>query len=581
MRVVYLIFLLVFFGCEKSGSEGVIDIPDGPGESVSLSIDKARYAPGDVVTGRLEGTVSGSVVIRVMHAGDVVDVFSPQGKSWQWQTPSKDFCGYLACVIDEVNGREEILASIGIDVSSEWTRFPRYGFLSAFDPTVASAERASNLQFMNRLHLNGIQFYDWHNKHHLPLPMDGDAPALQWEDIAHRPTSFEVVAAYIDAAHSYNMAAMSYNLIYGAWDDFAVDGVKREWLLYDDREQQFVNKHDLDDNWAQSDILVADPGNAAWQDYLVSQTANIYSYLNFDGWHLDQLGDRGMVFDFDGDVVDLKAGFASFLTYLKTEQPNKQMVLNAVNQFAQAEILSTNVDFAYTEVWGNDWKYEDLATIIKENQSLTGRAISTVLAAYMNYDLANNPGYFNTPSVLFTDAVIFAHGGSHLEMGEHMLGKEYFPNDNLLMRADLEKALVCYYDFMVAYQELLRGGLIPFTPDVSTNNRSVEICTWPPQPNKIVCFGKEDAMRSVIHFINFSNNAGMDWRDKQGVRSYPVSLVNQQLEVMSSRPVQQVWAASPDSGFGAPVRLNFEQTGHAVTLELPTLTYWTMLVLDY
>lgn len=70
----------------------------------------------------------------------------------------------------------------------------------------------------------------------------------------------------------------------------------------------------------------------------------------------------------------------------------------------------------------------------------------------MNYDLANNKGYFNTPSVLMTNSVIFAFGGAHLELGEHMLGKEYFPNNNLSMKDDLKNSLVNYYDFLVAYQ---------------------------------------------------------------------------------------------------------------------------------
>ena len=60
----------------------------------------------------------------------------------------------------------------------------------------------------------------------------------------------------------------------------------------------------------------------------------------------------------------------------------------------------------------------------------------------MNYDLANNMGTFNTPGVLLTNAVIFALGGSHLELGEHMLCKEYFPNSNLGMSSELQEAMV-------------------------------------------------------------------------------------------------------------------------------------------
>src|SRR5690606_18054372 len=102
--------------------------------------------------------------------------------------------------------------------------------------------------------------------------------------------------------------------------------------------------------------------------------------------------------------------------------------------------------------------YNDLATIIKQNNVLSSHQKNTVLAAYMNYNLANNKGYFNTASVLMTNAVIFAFGGSHIELGEHMLGKEYFPNNNLQMKQELKTARIKYYDFLTAYQSLLRDG---------------------------------------------------------------------------------------------------------------------------
>lgn len=71
----------------------------------------------------------------------------------------------------------------------------------------------------------------------------------------------------------------------------------------------------------------------------------------------------------------------------------------------------------------------------------------------MNYNKADNRGEFNTPGILLTDAVMFALGGSHLELGgDHMLCKEYFPNENLTMSEELKTAMVRYYDFLTSYQ---------------------------------------------------------------------------------------------------------------------------------
>ena len=102
---------------------------------------------------------------------------------------------------------------------------------------------------------------------------------------------------------------------------------------------------------------------------------------------------------------------------MKADAPDKNLVMNAVNQYGQQGIAQAATDFLYTEVWSPNDNYSDLATIIQYNNSYSNNTKNTVLAAYMNYDLADNQGYFNTPGVLMTDAVIFANGGSHLELG--------------------------------------------------------------------------------------------------------------------------------------------------------------------
>ena len=84
--------------------------------------------------------------------------------------------------------------------------------------------------------------------------------------------------------------------------------------------------------------------------------------------------------------------------------------------------------------------------------------MKTVFAAYMNYDKAgSSTGEFNTPGVLLTDAVIFALGGSHLELGDHMLCREYFPSTALQMNDVLKTAMIRYYDFMPAASGVRRA----------------------------------------------------------------------------------------------------------------------------
>ncbi len=101
---------------------------------------------------------------------------------------------------------------------------------------------------------------------------------------------------------------------------------------------------------------------------------------------------------------------------MKERQPQKSLVMNAVSNWGAENIVSGNsVDFMYTEVWGSEDQFSDLYSIMKENKSYCNNSLNQVYAAYMNYDQKSS--YFNTPGVLLTDAVMFALGAAHLELG--------------------------------------------------------------------------------------------------------------------------------------------------------------------
>ncbi|BAX82403.1 endo-dextranase [Labilibaculum antarcticum] len=578
-----LIIVITLFACEKSENNPKENpAPVAPEYSeVSFVTNKARYNPGEEVDFVIDKEISSSASIRYRHLNEIIKENSYSGRNWTWKVPVTDFTGYMIDLYEIVDGKEIVYGSIAVDVSSDWTRFPRYGFLSEFDSAVSTEEIRNTLDQLTRYHINGLQYYDWHNKHHKPLKMEGNTPSETWQDIARRNVSFKTVENYIQNAKSRNISSMSYNLLFGAWEDFETDGVDKEWMIFNDANHQNINKHELDDNWALSDILVVNPANEDWEEYIFAETENIYQFLDFDGWHLDQLGDRGKVYDYQGNSVDLKQGYNSFLNSLDQHFEGKKMVMNAVNQFGQAQILNTGVDFAYTEVWYPNERYDDLGQIIMDNNALSSNTKNTVLAAYMNYDLANSNGNFNTPAILYTDAVIFAFGGAHLELGEHMLGKEYFPNNNLLMRADLKESLIEYYDFMVAYQNLLRDGGNFNSPLISSTDGKLNLNAWPPQYNNVAVIGKEVGNRQIIHLLNFANVTSLDWRDNSGTQTFPQTEENCNLQISVDKTVAKLWYASPDSNFGIAVNINFTQNGNKLSFQLPYLKYWDMIVVEF
>jgi len=255
--------------------------------------------------------------------------------------------------------------------------------------------------------------------------------------------------------------------------------------------------------------------------------------------------------------------------------------MNAVNQFGQQNIANSPVDFLYTEVWSPNDGYADLATIIANNNIYSNNSKNTTLAAYMDYDMANSMGFFNTPGVLLTDAVIFAFGGSHLELGDHMLDKEYFPNNNLQMKGDLRDALIHYYDFLVAYENLLRDGGITNTPSLACLDGKMALNQWPPQIGCVSISGKDMGNEQVIHLLNFTNANSLNWRDTNGTQTTPNTIVNTKVSFSTTKTVKNVWMASSDYNDGTPQVLSFTQTGENVVFTLPSLQYWDMLVVEY
>jgi len=575
-----LTLLLIAAGCKKDGPK---NDPITYGASFSLTIytDKAMYKPGDQVSFTLNQPLTGNIKIRYRHLGETISESTLSGSSWNWTAPAADFTGYLVDLYEVIEGKEKIHASVGVDVSSDWAKFPRYGFLTDFGQ-LSNDEIGKVIKNLARHHINGIQYYDWLYKHHMPLAGTAAAPQSSWKELANKDVYLSTLKGFISAGHAHNMRSMFYNLAFGALNDAAADGVAEEWYAYKDAGHGTKDKHDLPQPFFKSDIFVLDAGNTNWQNYIAAKNADVYGALDFDGYHVDALGDRGSLYTFNGQPIDQAASFKPFLQAMKTAAPAKRLVMNAVNQYGQQNsIAASPVDFLYTEVWGPNERFEDLANIIANNDFYGGGNKKTVLAAYVNYAHADNPGYFNTPAVLLADAVIFSFGGSHLELGEHMLGKEYFPNNNLQMPDELKISLLRYYDFLVAYENLLRDGGTVNSPVLTCTNGKLSLNNWPAVIGKVAVNSKLTGNKQVMHLLNFTNANSLDWRDTNATQAKPALIENAAIDFTASGVVKKLWVASPDSNGGVAMPLTFTQSGNKVSFTLPSLQYWDMLVAEY
>lgn len=569
-------------GSTDTPSTEVVTVTSGTLSDVNA--DKAVYLPGETVNFTTASAFPTGAKVRYRQGSNVIGEESLSGTSWSWNPPTTDYQGYMADVYTTDGTTETILATIAVDVSSDWTMFPRYGFVGDFDASKTADVIANEMAYLSRCHINGIQFYDWHNKHHWPLGGTRTELYEKYKDIANRDVYNSVVKAYIAEQHRLGMKCMFYNLCFGVLDDAASDGVKEEWAIYKNANRGDRDVCALASSW-KSSIYLVDPGNAEWQSYLAERNDEVYAHLDFDGYHIDQLGSRGDVYDYNGNKVNLPKAYASFLTAMKGAHPDKSLVMNSVASFGASQIGGSGLtDFCYNEVWGDEDQFADLHTIIKANDQYTNYSKRTMLAAYMNYDIADRTtGNMNTPGVLLTDAVIMALGGAHLELGDHMLSREYFPANPLKMTDELKSAIVHYYDFMTAYQNLLRGNVSTadeYTPDIVSATSGINICSWPPKAGNLVTYARRAGQKQVIHFLNFRNIDNLSWRDLEASRRAPLVAKDVKMTINSDKTVSKVWAASPDYHGGVPVELAFSQAGNSVTVTVPWVNYWTMLVME-
>ena len=589
MSVICLLFVALMTACNINEPQ---NDPITYGETYIphlLSTDKACYQPGEVVRLSINKLPETAVRVRYQHLGKTISEEAVTSLEWTWQPPTEDFRGYMAELHTTVDGRDTVYAAVGIDVSSDAARFPRNGFLSYYG-SLSEREIQAVIADLNRYHINYVQFQDWHWKHHHPLGGSAVQPMEVWTDILSRNCYRSSVQGYIDAAHQRGMMTLFYNLAYGALEDYESDGVSREWLLYTDKNHRTPDYHPLTSPF-KSSIYLTNTENADWRAFLSERTDEVYAVFNFDGWQIDQLGDRLIpVYDYSGRQVDLAGSFGSFISYMKAQQPTKRIVMNSVGQYGQqGQIASAPVDFCYTEVWqhSDENGYDIFRDIITKNADWSAGK-QTVLAAYLNYDYGQKGrGWFNTPGIVMATAASMAWGGTILQLGEHMLCHEYFPGDNLSMTGELKRAMIAYYDFTVAYENLLRPDVPAagvntdwYGVDV-TGSDTVRFNQWAPVRGQIATIGRHVGERDVIHMLSYRNATHLDWCDTNADQGEPDMLRDLSIRVSASKRPARVWAASPDVAQGAAFELEFEYADGEVQMVLPAIKYYSMLVFEY
>ena len=587
--------------------------------------DKARYTPGDLVTINIsirnnshEKIADGLLKLQAVHLHQVIDTINyalaleaheSKTMSIEWQAPMQNYQGYLLC-IELTDNRGMVVAqdTIGVDVSSDWLKFPRYGYLCDYGK---EEETTKKIAQMNRYHINVIEYYDWHALHHEPLPPQAKKESLgDWEDWAGRKIYGETLRDYLNDAHDRNMINMAYNMIYAGTDSFVKDkdnnGTQASsWQVYlapenDKGEGAFIFHMGFSPS-GNGSLYIMNPLNSDWQHHIFREQNHIFDVLYFDGWHGDTVGDWGKVTDALGGplgvdeqgrpIDEIKDTYRQFLNAAKEVLGRHYLSFNPVGAQGIEQVNTSHVDALYTEFWpwDNDREgipydtYQSLVTEIERTMeesrgfSLDGKGKSLAVKAYINY--YKSTGTMNEPGVLLCDAAVYAAGGSRLELGNgnHMLHLEYYPDDRIPMGEVLQQAVKRMADFTVAYENLLRDGQI-------TTKNKVEVEKYPfsrnGQSNTIWVYTRADKKHEILHLINLLGTDNI-WRDENGDKPVPICAKDICIKYYTDKEIMQVFMASFSVNQGMSIKLPFEKgqdmEGGYIIFQIPELSYWDMV----
>ena len=131
-----------------------------PGETIRLLIELENSVSEDLTLRILIQHLSEQVILLEQHLHLAPGEHTVQ---MQWTPPARP-AGYSARLeILSENDSSISHATTAFDVLSNWTDFPRYGFLTDF--SAARADPETTLKKLTRFHINGLQFYDWQYRH--------------------------------------------------------------------------------------------------------------------------------------------------------------------------------------------------------------------------------------------------------------------------------------------------------------------------------------------------------------------------------------------------------------------------------
>lgn len=528
---------------------------------IELLPERATFRLDESVRVEVRGSDAGAPGrIRVRRLGDVVREIAHEAGVWV-------DLGVLApggYGIELLRG-DVVVARTAVEVAPDARGRLRYGFVAAYPP---GADAAPLVDTVRRLHLTGVQFYDWAYRH-AELLGGGE----QYDDALGQPVSLETVRRYAAAVRAAGADPLGYAAVYAVgpaewhgWEhDALLDAAGKPYALGDF-------------------LFIVDPAAPDWLAHLRAELAASVASVGFSGFHLDQYGYPKVAERADGIVVDVAESFHTMIEGVREELPHARLVFNQVNDFPTWRTASASQDAVYIEPWEPQLTLGALAATA-ERARLLGGARPVVLAAYQHvYDSA--PADSADRATRLTMAALASHGATQLLAGEadRILVDPYYVRNHVVEPSTAE-LLRRWYDFLVEHDELLldpaiadvtaayaggyNGDLDVHYADVAVSEEAAAGKVW----RRITAAGG----RLVVHLVNLVGQEDTLWDAPRHPFGDPGP---GELRVRTVRGrVPRIRVADPD-GAGHLVDVPLRADGDEVIALLPTLAAWQLVLVE-
>ncbi len=399
----------------------------------------------------------------------------------------------------------------------------RYGFLCDFE----DEESNEDVDWMNKLNINYVQFYDWGYKPNQLYSNDE-----VYHDLMGKKVDKNIVKEKINYCRQHSMKSMAYGPIYAADEGYYNLHKEDAYYAAKNKPLTFIEKFYF--------MNISLKSN--WVNHIVEQYNQCIDKMKFSGIHLDTYGYPKRAFDSMGNVCYLYDDIPIFLDYVSKELNDNSLIFNNVGAWPLGKALNFKGDAIYVEVWSPYESFYNLKEII--NKCREGGK-STILAAYIApFRLDRENAIY---SALLTTFYINTLGSTHLFLGENgcAITQGYYNDYTRLLESELN-IIKDFQDFFVSYEELLFDETLLDVTLSNCGGDNEEYCikgnySLTSESNRIAVTIRCNKRRHLISLLNLEGNNDK-WNESKVEPSMSSEL---EFEILTFNDINAIYFATP------------------------------------